>query len=80
MNRRDDELAAQLAQVVFALLDPQPLSRQILALLSNGGTASGSQLAIVLRKRRQSVLKVCLALQRDGHLKRVGQKWKRVDR
>ena len=75
----DMDVAAQLQRLVTDLAAPWDIDKAVLALLAHGGRATGTQLAVVLRRRKTDVLHVCRQLAAAGTLTRVQNKWKRSD-
>ena len=78
--RTDDQIAAELASIVFELMSPGELPRQILTLLAKPESkASSNQLMELTRRRRASVQRACRQLSEAGLIERVsGGRWRRV--
>ena len=77
MNRRTDtELAAELHRIAFEIAQPPAdLSAAVMRLMASGGSASGSELATILGRRRSTVLKAVRQLAAEGKIRRWGTKW-----
>ncbi len=78
-KRFDSDMAATLWRLTVDLLEPQNIDKAIFSLLADGGRANGTQLAVVLRRRKHDVLRTCRELAAAGKLRRVRRKWERTD-
>ena len=75
-RRPDHEIGADLIRLGMEMQQPVTyLANAVLRVLASGGSASGTDLARILRRRQADVFRACTQLSAEGRIRRVGQRW-----
>ena len=76
MTRRATRaIVDDLRRLALELDQPQPLEELVLRVLADGARASGTQIALLVSRRRSDVLRAIRELAAAGRLRRIGPQW-----